>query len=93
MTDGGTAYLNLDEDYDVDHGVVLHNQRFVNSKRIEKYVDRLGLTVQVKVHTNTIEGHWGLMKPHFKVKRGIGAMLKNWCHFYSFKYTFKNDYR
>ena len=31
MTDGGSAYLNLGNDYDVNHSVVYHNQRFVNA--------------------------------------------------------------
>ena len=45
MTDGGTAYLNLGEEYDLNHHVVLHNRRFVNAERIETYVDRLGMNV------------------------------------------------
>ena len=70
MTDGG-AYLNLGEDYDVNNHTVYHNKRFVNAERVETWVDRLGITVPVKVHTNTIEGHWGHLKPHFKIKRGV----------------------
>ena len=41
MTDGGTAYLNLGEDFDVQHNVVHHNKRFVNAERVPTWVDRL----------------------------------------------------
>lgn len=34
MTDGGTAYLNLGEEYDVNHNVVYHNRCFVNAERV-----------------------------------------------------------
>ena len=33
MTDAGT-YLNLGEEYKVEHHMVEHNQRFVNGERI-----------------------------------------------------------
>ena len=51
----------------------------------ETYVDRLKTVVKIKVHTNTIEGNWGNLKPKLKIKRGVGERLEGWAHFYSFK--------
>ena len=62
-----------------------HNQRFVNAEMFETYVDRLKTVVKIKVHTNTIEGNWGNLKPKLKIKRGVGERLEGWAHFYSFK--------
>ena len=45
MTDGGSAYLNLGEDYDVQHNMVNHNKRFVNPNRVPTFVDRLNKVV------------------------------------------------
>ena len=45
MTDGGTAYLNLGEEYDVNHNVVYHNRCFVNAESVSTWVDRLGVEV------------------------------------------------
>ena len=69
--------------------------RFVNAERIPQYFERLGIEVNVKIHTNTIEGAWGNLKPKLRVKRGIRIRGSNgepvgkpslalWCHFYSF---------
>ena len=77
MTDGGSAYLNLGEDYDVQHNVVYHNRYFVNPQRVDTFVDKLGKIIHLKVHTNTIEGHWGNMKPYLKVKKGVGERLSH----------------
>ena len=75
-----------------------HNRRFVNAERVPHWFEKHGMEVQVKVHTNTIEGAWGHVKPKLRVKRGIKIKnsktaeieyteqnaLANWCHYYSF---------
>ena len=98
MSDNGRTYMNISEEYDVNHETVEHNRRFVNPDRIPHWFEKHNMEVQVKVHTNTIEGAWGHLKPKLRVKRGIKTKndkngqfmfsrensLGNWCHFYSF---------
>ena len=57
MSDGGSTYLNLGEDFEVNHEMVLHNQMFVKPDRVETWFEKQQMAIPVKVHTNTIEGH------------------------------------
>ena len=57
MSDGGSTYLNLGEDFEVNHEMVLHNQMFVKPDRVETWFEKHQMAIPVKVHTNTIEGH------------------------------------
>lgn len=75
-SDDGRTYMNIQEDYGANHETVVHNRRFVNQDRVQTWFDRHGL-VDVKVHTNTIEGAWGHLKPKLRVKRGIKKATKN----------------
>ena len=69
ISDGGKTYCCLEEDFGVNHEVVIHNKRFVNSE-LEDYELTTG-NIRIKVHTNTIEGIWGHIKCYFRDKRGI----------------------
>lgn len=88
MSDNGRTYMNLGKTFDVEHETICNNQRFVAQKRLLLQFERLNTEMQVKVHTNTIKGHWGRMKPKIRVKRGLGENLGSWCDFYSFKVAF-----
>lgn len=88
LTDDARTYFNIGTHYDATHRTVCHNRYFVNPERYHHFFAHLGETVPVKIHTNTIEGAWGNMKPKLRVKRGVATALQEWCHFYSFQRTF-----
>ena len=71
VNDGDRTYLNLNEEIEVEHHMVNHNQCFINPQKVEKYIIGFDKTVQIKVHTNSVEGEWRVFKPHLNVKRGV----------------------
>ena len=75
MSDDGRTYFNIGEEYDVEHQTVIHLRRFVNPEKVQHWFERHQSLVEVKVHTNSIEGAWGNLKPKLRVKRGVGSKL------------------